>query len=119
MSHFFMREISILLLGAVSLFLVCSLATYHASDSSWFYYDSASSVTRNLCGIAGANTAATLIYLFGASALWFVGLMLFACALLFRQRELRNEWERLIAFGLLVCVTTSLSQAHKYDFLGS
>lgn len=119
MSHFFMREISILLLGAVSLFLVCSLATYHASDSSWFYYDSASSVMRNLCGIAGANTAATLIYLFGASALWFVGLMLFACALLFRQRELRNEWERLIAFGLLVCVTTSLSQAHKYDFLGS
>jgi DNA segregation ATPase FtsK/SpoIIIE, S-DNA-T family len=119
MSHFFMREISIVLLGAVSLFLVCSLATYHPSDSSWFYYTSASSVTRNLCGIAGANTAATLIYLFGASALWFVGFMLFACALLFRQRQLRDEWERLVAFGLLVFVTTSLSQAHQYDFLGS
>lgn len=119
MSHFFMREILILLLGAITLFLLCSLATYHSSDSSWFYYDSGNHVVRNLCGVVGANTAATLIYLFGASSLWLVGLMLFACALLLRQRQLRDEWERLTAFVLLVLVTTSLSQAHKYDFLGS
>jgi S-DNA-T family DNA segregation ATPase FtsK/SpoIIIE len=119
MSHFFMREILILLLGAASLFLICSLATYHASDNSWIYYDSGTQEIRNLCGIVGANTAATLIYLFGASSLWFVGIMLFACALLIRQRQLKEEWERLASFGLLIFVTTSLCQSYQHDFLGS
>jgi DNA segregation ATPase FtsK/SpoIIIE-like protein len=119
MSHFFIREILTLLLGAVSLFLLCSLATYHPFDNSWVYYDSGSTVMRNVCGAAGANTAATLIYLLGASSLWLVGLMLFACALLLRQRQLHEEWERLASFALLILVTTSLSQAYKHDFLGS
>ena len=82
MSHFFMREILILLLGAVSLFLLCSLVTYHASDSSWFFYDSAQYSVRNICGVVGAQAALLLIYLFGASALWIVGLMLFVCVLI-------------------------------------
>lgn len=119
MSHFFMREILILLLGAVSLFLLCSLATYHASDSSWFYYNSANHTVRNICGVVGANTAATLIYLFGASSLWIVGALIFMCSLLVRQRPLSYEWERLASFGLLIMVTTSISQAYKYDLLGS
>jgi len=117
MSHFFMREILMLVLGAVSLFLICSLATYHASDNSWFFYNSSHHAVRNVCGTVGANTAATLVYLFGASAWWFVGILLFACSLLLRQRVLHEEWERLAAFGLLVVITTSLSQAFKYDFL--
>lgn len=119
LSHFFMREILVLILGAVSLFLLCSIATYNPSDSSWFYYDSARTVTRNLCGVAGANTAAALIYLFGASALWLVGFMLFSSVLVFQKRKLCDEWERLASFCLLIFVTTSLSQAHQYDFLAS
>lgn len=119
MSHFFMREILVLILGAVSLFLMCALASYNPSDSSWFYYDSSAQVINNLCGVVGANTAATLIYLFGASALWLIGFMLFSCVLLFRKRTLHEEWERLASFCLLVFVTTSLSQAYQYDFLGS
>jgi S-DNA-T family DNA segregation ATPase FtsK/SpoIIIE len=119
MSHFFMREISILILGTGSLFLLCSLLTYHASDNSWFHYHSGNHAVRNLCGVVGANTAATLIYLFGASSLWVVGIIAFACSLLVRQRVIQYEWERLAAFGLLIVVTTSLSQAYQYDFLGS
>ncbi len=119
MSHFFMREILILVLGAVSLFLLCSLITHRATDSSWFYYNSAQHSVRNLCGVVGANCAAVLIYLFGASALWIVGLMFFACFLLVHQRSIEDEWERLAAFGLLITVSSSLSHAYYFDFLGS
>jgi len=119
MSLFFMKEILVLILGAISLFLLCSLATYHVSDSSWSYYDSGHHIIRNVCGVAGANVAATLIYLFGASSWWLVGALLFASVMLLRQRTLRDEWERLAAFGLLIMVTTSLSQAYHYDFLSS
>ena len=119
MSRFFMREVMVLILGAVSLFLLCSLATYHASDSSWFFYDSAQYSVRNICGMVGAQVAYILIYLFGASALLMVGLLFFVCVLVLQQRMFAYEWERLGAFVLLMIVGASLSQAYSFDFLES
>lgn len=115
MSRFYMREISVLVLAAVTLFVFISLVTHRATDGSWFYYSSASHAVHNACGVCGANISALLLYLFGASSVWLIGLMLFGCHVLLRQRSLRTEWERFIAFALLIVTTASLLQAYRLD----
>jgi len=59
-----LREIGLLVGGALTLFLILSLASYDKGDSAWTHYASSTDVA-NLGGAIGAWLADTLLFVFG------------------------------------------------------
>ena len=67
-----LREIGLLIGGALTLFLIISLASYDQADSAWTHYASSTDVA-NLGGAVGAWLADTLLFFFGYVA-WMLPL---------------------------------------------
>lgn len=67
-----LREIALLLCGALTLFLLLALSSYDQADSAWTHYASSDSV-NNLGGSVGAWLADTLLFAIGYVA-WLIPL---------------------------------------------
>ena len=101
-------ELCALFIGVLTLFIGVSLYSYHPNDSSWFVYRTDGPVIHNWCGIAGAYSAALLVYLFGFSAWLFVFFLLFVNYLVINRIAWRDEWERIGGWFAVISATAAL-----------
>ena len=101
------REAKWLLLGALALYLLLVLATYHREDPAWSH-SVGEAVTRNAGGPVGAWLADVLLYLFGISAYWLVALGAVAVGWGHRRLDARSVGIGLGGFALLLLASASL-----------
>ena len=113
------REIKTIIIGALACFLAIAVITHNAHDSSWFYYATHAQPVMNWCGPWGAQVAAFLFYLMGASSLVVVAFLFYGVFLLGNGRTLRDEWDRVIGWLCLLIALPALSAAYGLDFLAS
>lgn len=114
------REGAIIVLLAACVFLLLAMFSYSPQDPGWSHSGPQQGVD-NWMGPIGAWLADVLYSLFGASALWWPGMLGFAAWRLMRRREVRLEWDatalavRAGGLVLLLLSTTSLGALHFFD----
>lgn len=114
------REGAVIVLLATCIFLLLALFSYSPVDPGWSHSGPEQAVS-NWMGAFGAWLSDVLYSLFGASALWWPGMLGFAAWRLMRRREVRLEWDatalavRAGGLVLLVMATTSLGALHFYN----
>ncbi|WP_407081068.1 DNA translocase FtsK [Halomonas faecis] len=114
------REGVVIVLLAACVFLLLALFSYQPTDPGWSQRGPETAVT-NWMGPIGAWLADVLYSLFGASALWWPGMLGFAGWWLVRSRQVRFEWDatalavRLGGLVLLLLGTTTLGALHFYN----
>jgi len=86
--HRGLREGSLLILGAVGVYLLLCLITYRISDPSWSHSASQPGNINNAGGVAGALFADIFLYLFGLMAYLFPVMVVYSGWLLFQGRNL-------------------------------
>jgi S-DNA-T family DNA segregation ATPase FtsK/SpoIIIE len=101
------RETKWLLLGALALYLLLVLATYHREDPAWSH-SVGDALARNAGGPVGAWLADVLLYLFGVSAYWLVALGAVAVLWGHRRLDARSVGIGLGGFALLIFASASL-----------
>src|SRR5579864_1117928 len=101
-------------------FLLMSLISYNATDSSWIYVVSDNPQIKNVCGPLGAHVAALLIYFFGKAAFLLCIPLLFGLYVYAREESFRQEWERFCASLYSVVVGAALYAVNHGDggFIG-
>jgi len=114
------REGVVILLLAACVFLLLAMFSYQASDPGWSH--SGPDVTvNNWMGPVGAWLADVLYSLFGASALWWPGMLGFAGWRMSRVRQVHLQWDTLglaVRTGglfLLMLGTTTLGALHFFN----
>ncbi|RCV89805.1 DNA translocase FtsK [Billgrantia montanilacus] len=114
------REGAIILLLAGCVFLLLALFSYEPADPGWSHRGPETDVD-NWMGPIGAWLSDVLYSLFGASALWWPGMLGFAGWWLIRSRRVHIEWDatgvavRLGGLVLLLLGTTTLGALHFYS----
>ncbi len=114
------REGAIILLLAGCVFLLLALFSYEPADPGWSHRGPETDVD-NWMGPIGAWLSDVLYSLFGASALWWPGMLGFAGWWLIRSRKAHIEWDatgvavRLGGLVLLLLGTTTLGALHFYS----
>ncbi len=114
------REGAVILLLAGCVFLLLALFSYQSGDPGWSHSGPESGVA-NWMGPIGAWLADVLYSLFGASALWWPGMLGFGAWRLLRTRRLELEWDatalavRLGGLVLLLLGTTTLGALHFFS----
>ncbi|MFQ3786833.1 DNA translocase FtsK 4TM domain-containing protein [Halomonas sp. A29] len=114
------REGATIILLAACVFLLLALFSYQPTDPGWSRRGPETDVA-NWMGPFGAWLADVLYSLFGASALWWPGMLGFAGWRLIRTRKVRIEWDatavavRLGGLVLLLLGTTTLGALHFYN----
>ncbi len=81
-----LREGALFLFSAVALYLVVSLASYHATDPGWSHSGAVKSL-ENIGGVVGAWFADVFLYLFGYLAYLFPIMVAYSGWLLFKGRN--------------------------------
>ncbi|MGR2738980.1 DNA translocase FtsK 4TM domain-containing protein [Billgrantia sp. Q4P2] len=118
--HGVAREGATIILLAACVFLLLALFSYQPADPGWSRRGPETDVA-NWMGPFGAWLADVLYSLFGASALWWPGMLGFAGWRLIRTRKIRIEWDatavavRLGGLVLLLLGTTTLGALHFYS----
>ncbi|UYG05219.1 DNA translocase FtsK 4TM domain-containing protein [Halomonas sp. LR3S48] len=118
--HGVAREGATIILLAACVFLLLALFSYQSSDPGWSRRGPETDVA-NWMGPFGAWLADVLYSLFGASALWWPGMLGFAGWWLIRTRKVSIEWDatavavRLGGLVLLLLGTTTLGALHFYS----
>jgi DNA segregation ATPase FtsK/SpoIIIE, S-DNA-T family len=113
------REGVAIVLLAACVFLLLALFSYQAADPGWSRSGPETEVV-NWMGPIGAWLADVLYSLFGASALWWPGMLGFAAWRLIRTRQVHLEWDatalavRCGGLVLLLLGTTTLGSLHFY-----
>lgn len=110
-------ELQSLLLFFVTAFISLSLLSYHHQDPSWCYFSTTPHAVSNWCGIAGAQLAAFLIYLFGSMAFAIIPFFIFLTYQASRRVVWSSQWERVISFLLMIMCGSALASLHGFDFL--
>jgi S-DNA-T family DNA segregation ATPase FtsK/SpoIIIE len=112
-----MREGTLFIVGAIALYLLIALLTYHAGDPGWSYSGPTGEV-RNTGGVAGAWFADISLYLFGYMAFLFPVLVAYG-GWLATRRTLPDgtvDWPhlalRLIGFVITMAAGSSLARLH-------
>ncbi|RDB41859.1 DNA translocase FtsK [Halomonas sp. DQ26W] len=114
------REGAIIVLLAGCVFLLLALFSYEPADPGWSHRGPETDVD-NWMGPIGAWLSDVLYSLFGASALWWPGMLGFAGWWLIRSRRVHIEWDatgvavRLGGLVLLLLGTTTLGALHFYS----
>ena len=114
------REGVIILLLAACVFLLLAMFSYSPQDPGWSHSGPEQGVD-NWMGPIGAWLSDVLYSLFGASALWWPGMLGFAAWRLMSRREVRLEWDatalavRAGGLVLLLLATTSLGALHFFN----
>nr|WP_229806478.1 DNA translocase FtsK [Aidingimonas halophila] len=113
------REGVVILLLAGCVFLLLALFSYQPGDPGWSRSGPETDVV-NWMGPVGAWLADILYSLFGASALWWPGMLGLGAWRLIRSRQIRFEWDatalavRIGGLVLLLLGTTTLGALHFY-----
>ena len=110
---------AVVIIIASTIFLLLSLCSYNPQDSSYFSYVSKGTVVSNNAGLYGAQIAALLFFLFGSAALLLIPLLLFTVYIMIGKTTLKNEWERLLAYIVLLPIGAILLRMYAVDFLYS
>lgn len=105
-----LREASCLILGGIALYLVLIFMSFDRTDPGWSHSDHIDQV-GNAGGQAGAWLADLLLYLFGASAWWWVVFFLSAVLWSYRRIDIASIFDPrtlLISLtGFMVLLTAS------------
>jgi S-DNA-T family DNA segregation ATPase FtsK/SpoIIIE len=119
-----LREAGWIVFLAAGIYLVLVLATFSANDPSPFFSGNGDPVA-NKGGAAGAWLSATLLYMFGWSAWWWVALAAVAILRLYRRVE---SWElvnrhtlavSLVGFAVLLASSAALEAMRLYSAAGT
>src|SRR5438309_1168173 len=97
------------------IFLFISLISYNVTDSSWLYVASTPGTITNQGGFFGGQVAAILFYFFGGASFLLFITLLCAGLIVFTQRSIKKEWERLCACSYLVFVGAALLTTYCID----
>src|SRR5690606_21764879 len=115
------REAALILLMALSIFLLMALVSYQPSDPGWTSTGYTSTVA-NYGGRAGAWFADVLIYFLGYVAYLFPVLLAYRAWTMFRRRNEEMPWQwALVAlrlFGLILTVTSATALLALYSVAG-
>ena len=114
----YLKEIGVIFMAAVALFVALSLFTYHPADPGWSQAVSVAEI-HNGGGIVGAYVADVLLYIFGYAGYLFPLVFIFDGWRIFRSR-LRVELParrlllavRSAGFILLTCGCCALAWLH-------
>lgn len=105
-----LRESVCLILAGAALYLILIFLSYDRGDAGWSHSGDLNQV-RNAGGHAGAWLADLLLYLFGASAWWWVAFFLSAVAWSYRRIDIVGIFDRhsllLSAAGFLLLLSAS------------
>ena len=110
----YMKEIGIIFMAAIALFLTLSLVTYHPADPGWSHAVSVAEV-HNGGGIVGAYIADILLYIFGYAGYLFPLVLVFEGWRIFKSRRLELPVSRIllvvriVGFILLFCGCCALA----------
>jgi DNA segregation ATPase FtsK/SpoIIIE, S-DNA-T family len=104
-------------LCAVSLALI--LVTFHQYDRSWAYSNNTDAVRGNIAGSVGANLAALCFYLFGFAAWVLVFFLGYGAYAYYKSLELRDEWDRVVGYFLLLLTASALLFRHSIKIYAS
>lgn len=113
-----LREGFLILMIAISLFLLLSLATYHISDPSWSDTGFSSTIT-NAGGKAGAWLSDVMLYLFGYMAYLFPILLIAAAWMSFYRKQLEELMHRrwlstIRTIGFILTLLSGSALAHLF-----
>ena len=112
-----LREGGFLVLGAVAVYLLMSLASYHAADPGWSRSGSGDKIA-NIGGVAGAWFADAFLFLFGYLAYLFPLIVGYSAWLLYRGRDIEARASRrelaLRGLGFVLTVTAGAGLATLY-----
>lgn len=116
--HHRVREGILILVWALSLFLLVSLFSYQAGDPSWSHFSAQASIA-NAGGKVGAWLADFLLYFFGYLAFMLPVLMGYAAWIFYKHREWDTEGMAVALFviraiGLLLVVLAGSGLANQY-----
>jgi len=112
-----LQEGALFLLGAVAIYLLISLASYHASDPGWSHAGPTGHVA-NAGGVAGAWFADVFLYLLGFMAYLFPVMVGYSGWLVYKGRRPDGEWDlrvlglRWLGFLLTVGAGCGLARLH-------
>ena len=101
------QEILGLMLLALSVLSLLSVASYTRDDPNWFHSGGAAQ-TSNWIGAFGANWSEALLQLFGVVAFAVPPVLLFLGWAQFRHREEPTPWLRFAGYGLLTLTLAAL-----------
>jgi DNA segregation ATPase FtsK/SpoIIIE, S-DNA-T family len=116
------REAKWLVLVALALYLLLVFSTFHRADPGWSH-SATDATVRNAGGLVGALVADFLLYLFGASAYWWIVLCLYLVVWGYRGIEARRLVDRrplAIAFSgfMLLLFASAALEALRFHSLG-
>ncbi|KPJ91685.1 MAG: hypothetical protein AMJ55_11280 [Gammaproteobacteria bacterium SG8_15] len=115
-----LREGALIVFGAIAIYLLSSLITYHNADPGWSHSETTDHV-RNAGGVAGAWFADSFLYLFGYLAYLFPIMVAYVGWLMFKGRDDAAGFDgriaglRAIGFVLTLCAGTGLATLHFAD----
>ncbi|WP_455200471.1 DNA translocase FtsK [Kaarinaea lacus] len=115
-----LREGALIVFGAIAIYLLASLITYHSADPGWSHSDSTDAI-RNAGGVVGAWFADSFLYLFGYLAYLFPIMVAYVGWLMFKGRDDATNFDmrigvlRAVGFILTLCAGTGLATLHFAD----
>jgi DNA segregation ATPase FtsK/SpoIIIE, S-DNA-T family len=119
-----LRESKWFVLIAVALYLTLVFATFDQADPGWSHSASGVEIT-NAGGRVGAWIADMLLFLFGASAWWWVGLFAYAVAWGYRRIDGRSLSDRrsflvaAVGFAVLLLASSGLEALRLHSLKAS
>ena len=108
-----LREAGWIVFLGIALYLALVLGTYHPADPGWSHSVKAGALL-NKGGVVGAYLADVLLYVFGLSAWWWVGLAAYAVLRIYNKIDTWNLIDRrhfavsLVGFVLVLSASAAL-----------
>jgi S-DNA-T family DNA segregation ATPase FtsK/SpoIIIE len=115
------REAKWLVLVAAALYLLLVFSTFDRADPGWSH-SSGDGTVRNAGGLVGAVVADFLLYFFGVSAYWFIGLCLYLVVWGYRGLDARRAPDRrplaiaAVGFALVLAASAALESLRLHSF---
>src|SRR5450759_284343 len=115
-----LREAGWIVVLGIALYLALVLASYHPDDPGWSFSGKGGAIV-NKGGVAGAYIADLLLYVFGLSAWWWVGLAAYTVLRIYSKIENWSLIDRrhfavsIIGFALLLAASAALEALRMYS----
>ena len=115
-----LREAKWLAVVALAGYLLLIFATFDRADPGWSH-SSADAAVRNAGGVVGAWASDLLLYLFGASAYWWIGLCAYVVAWGYRRLDGTRVADRrslalaLAGFAVVLLASAALERLRLYS----
>jgi S-DNA-T family DNA segregation ATPase FtsK/SpoIIIE len=109
------REITIIVLFSIFVFLAIALISYDPKDNTLFHYNNKYNHIANWAGMVGAQCAALCLFLFGTAAFFFLVSLGVFIWLLFTRISIKQERGRVGSLFLITLSTTTLCSLLAFD----